>query len=476
MLVLLAVRTGTRGGTSGFGIGVTPWEYAKTQFQAQAHYLWLSVWPSPLIFDYGARWAKDASDYLPYAVLIGLLAAATAVSVWRCRAAGLLGAWFFAILAPTSSILPGNRQTLAEHRMYLPLAAVVTLVVCGGWAVAEKRLGKGKGRVWIGVLLAGALGLGALTVRRNQDYASVEGIWRDTVIKRPDNPFAHYNWGVALFLEGRIPEAISQYREAVRLKPDYIEGHNKMGFTLLQDGRTDEAMAEDREALRLKPDFAEAHLNLGNALNSAGRIPEAIAEQEEAIRLKPDLSEAHNSLGCDLAGIPGRLAEAIAQFEEAIRLKPDYAEAYKNLGNALCDAGRRAEAVAQYREAIRLKPDFFDALSRLGDALRTLSRNREAIDAYRDALRLKPDSVEVHNNLALALDAEGQVQGAISEYREALRLNPDNPTIHLNLAGEFLKAPGENAEAAQELEAVLRLQPDNELARQVLGRLRSAQP
>jgi hypothetical protein len=37
----------------------------------------------------------------------------------------ILGAWFFVILAPTSSVVPIVGSPMAEHRMYLPLAAVV---------------------------------------------------------------------------------------------------------------------------------------------------------------------------------------------------------------------------------------------------------------------------------------------------------------------------------------------------------------
>ena len=80
----------------------------------------------------------------------------TAVALVRRPAIGFLGVFFFAILAPTS-LVPGTRQTLAEHRMYLALAPVVVLLVLG----SDKWLGR-RGRV---VLAAAAVGLGWLTVR-----------------------------------------------------------------------------------------------------------------------------------------------------------------------------------------------------------------------------------------------------------------------------------------------------------------------
>ena len=47
----------------------------------------------------------------------------------RQPAIGFVGIWFFLILAPSSSVVPVVGQPMAEHRMYLPLAAVVTLSV-----------------------------------------------------------------------------------------------------------------------------------------------------------------------------------------------------------------------------------------------------------------------------------------------------------------------------------------------------------
>ena len=53
------------------------------------------------------------------------LVALTVVGIVRRHPAAFLGAWFFLILAPSSSVLPIVTEVAAEHRMYLPLAAVI---------------------------------------------------------------------------------------------------------------------------------------------------------------------------------------------------------------------------------------------------------------------------------------------------------------------------------------------------------------
>jgi hypothetical protein len=53
LLAALMVSSHKRGGTVGFGLGVTPWDYVVTQCRAIVVYLKLSVWPYPLVVDYG---------------------------------------------------------------------------------------------------------------------------------------------------------------------------------------------------------------------------------------------------------------------------------------------------------------------------------------------------------------------------------------------------------------------------------------
>ena len=49
---------------------------------------------------------------------------------------GFLGAWFFLILATTSSIMPLS-DLAVTHRMYLPMAALATGVVVGGYLAGK---------------------------------------------------------------------------------------------------------------------------------------------------------------------------------------------------------------------------------------------------------------------------------------------------------------------------------------------------
>jgi len=284
---------GIRSGSAGFGHGpVGPLDYAWTQTGVIVHYLRLCFWPYPLVVDYD-DWpvAKGIGDV---AASAGIVLALLGVTVWAMRrrpTLGVLGVWFFLILAPTSSFLVIITEVAAERRMYLPLAGIVVLVVMSVHATLEflfRRLSiRNTVRVGIRIttLVIVVAALTYATVHRNEDYRSELSIVLDIVAKRPNNARAHSNAGTLLFRQGRLTEAFAHFSDAVRLKPDYPDAHNNLGAILFLRGQLEEARGHLYEALRLRKDFADAHANLGAVLQRQGQTADAVVHYSEAIRL-----------------------------------------------------------------------------------------------------------------------------------------------------------------------------------------------
>jgi tetratricopeptide (TPR) repeat protein len=452
----------------GYSFGITWWIYALTECRAVVHYLWLALWPAPLVFDYGFYVPTGLVAVAPYALILVVLVTGVLFALKRQPAIGFLGAWFFVILAPGSSLVPIAGQPMAEHRMYLPLAAVVTIAVVGAFALGKRLLNKQQGIV-LGCVAGGSVTVlfTFLTIQRNRDYGSELLIWQDTVEKRLSNPRAHYNLGNMLLQAGDVQGAIGHYEQAVRIKPDYAEAHNNLGFALVRQGRLQEAIGHYERALRTRPDLAESHCALGVALIQLGRVQEAMEQYQQALRIKPDDAEAHNNVGLALVQV-GRLQEAIGHYEQALRIKPDVAGVHNNLGIALVQLGRVQEAMEQYQQALRIKPDDAEAHYNLGTALMEQGKVQEAIGHYEQALRIKPDDAKAHNNLGNALLRLGKVPEAIQHCEQALRIKPDDAEAHDNL-GAALMEQGRLPEAIGHYEQALRLKPDFAEAHNNLG-------
>jgi len=356
-LVVLTTREMT-----GLGMReITPWDYLKTEAGVLVHYLRLCFWPHPLLIDYFdwpvARSWKDS--LVPGIVVLGLLGA----TVWAFRRrpwVGFLGAWFFLILAPTSSVMPSLGEVAAERRMYLPLAAVVTLAVGGGWRIMERLRGnrsepRAARRLGAVTFIAVLLTLGWLTIRRNEVYRSDVTIWSDVVAQRPHNTRALSNLGTVLVAHGRVDEALTRYNEAVQLDPGNSDAQFNLGLTLAGRNDLDGALVHLNEAARLVPHSALAQCDLGIVLTQKGDLADASRHLTESLRFDPRNSVAHNAMGIVLAR-QGNPTEAEKEFGKAVQLQPDNAEAQANLGFALAGLGRMEEAVRHWETAIRLDP------------------------------------------------------------------------------------------------------------------------
>jgi tetratricopeptide (TPR) repeat protein len=462
-LAALIFATGGRGGTTGFSAGMTSWSYGLTQFRAVVRYITLSFWPGTLIFDYGLATDRRLVDVLPQALAVLTLLGGVVVALRRWPAAGFLGVWFFALLAPSSSVVPVVTQTVAEHRMYLPLSALLTAAVVGWYRLAGGWSLRAGG--------AAAVALALATLARNHDYRSDEAIWRDTAAKLPTNARAHNNLGQALFRLGEIDAAMAAYERALALQPRYPETHYNLAVALARTGDLAKAIEHYVTALRFEPNYAEAHNNLGNALVAAGRMAEAIPHYEQALATKPLFAEAHNNLANALLQL-GRGAEAQSHLARAVEVNPRYPEANYNLGNALAAAGRMNEALAQYLRALELRPDYAEAHVNAGNALLALERPVEAIAHYRRAVALRPQLADGHFNLGSALLDLGRWDEAIAALEGALRTDRGFVRAHRAL-GFALAKSGRLPEAISHYEEYVRAVPDDAEARAELQQLRT---
>lgn len=400
-LALLMWQTEGRGGTVLIGQGVSAWMSLITQSKAVTGYLLLAFWPHPLVVDYGdyiVEIVPDISKVWPQFILVTLLFGATILALVKRPRLGFPGAWFFLILAPSSSFIPLLSQVRAEHRMYLPLAGVVLLFVLGLHRVA------GRAAPLIVVVLAAVLGI--VTTIRNHDYRSGLELWAATVRDCPGNPRAHYSLGLELEWAGDRTAARREYEEALRLEPFYLDPHLSLAGMFLNDNRPAEARPHLEAAIQLRPESSNNNNTLGQLLLLAGDAERAKPYLETALRLDPQNHEAHNNLGCLLVGA-GRTEEAIGHFRRSVALRPRTGS-LANLGDALLTAGQAKEAVDCLQEAVRLEPDNIEARLGLGRALAAAGRKAEAIECYRAVLQLEPGNASATERLrALVRETAG---------------------------------------------------------------------
>jgi len=130
---------------------------------------------------------------------------------------------------------------------------------------------------------------------------------------------ARYNLGSLLKSEGRIIEAVEQYREVLRVNPDHAPAHNNLATALIN-------VAE-----------------IGKVITDHSRLMER-AEDSEAIRKQLIVAR-------DLRDMLGK---AIFHFREALRITPDSDITSKNIKQALMFRKKIDEVVIKLQDALKL--------------------------------------------------------------------------------------------------------------------------
>jgi tetratricopeptide (TPR) repeat protein len=384
-------------GGIGFGMELTPKKYALTETGVILYYLRICVWPRGLAIDYQSwPWRETLADAMPEAAIVaGLLALTVVLLFWR-PALGFVCAWFFIVLAPTSSVLP-IVDAVFEHRLYLSLASVTTLAVFfGDWLL--RTVGLGGLRPY--VLTAAAVALGVLTHLRNEEYRNRADVWTVAVDRMPNSVRARANLAQGLIAEDRTAEVIPVLERALELSPT------------------------DPTALQ---NMAAAHEILGN-------YPAAAEYYRRLAESYPTDARNWRMYAASLL-VQGHWEEAADAYAKAAEHDPNLNEAHYGRAAALFELGRDAEAEQEVAAATAVNRDWPEGVLGLARAVIMDEKTRNYPDARRSALTWaklgiryleKPSPIDL-DTLGLCYAAAGDFAKAAEQSRWSLLLVPDGP-------------------------------------------------
>ena len=214
--------------------------------------------------------------------------------------------------------------------------------------------------------------------------------------------------------------------------------HLERALLLYQQSRHDLAETELRQALAAEPQDAYAHALLGLCLAHRESFQEATDEVRQAIHLAPDFSFAHFAHARVLYD-RNRFAEALPAINEAIRLEPENADQFALLSNIQLQERRWRDALSAAEHGLQFDPEHVGCTNLRAMAMVKLGRRAEAGKTIDAALSKSPDNSLTHANQGWTLLEKGDPKKAAEHFREALRLNPQNEWARQGIV-EALKA------------------------------------
>ncbi|HEY4216264.1 MAG TPA: tetratricopeptide repeat protein [Gemmatimonadaceae bacterium] len=460
------VSSGARDTTAGFASGLPWYQYLYSQAWAITRYMRLLIWPSALTYDYGQLPITGGAGVAGAILLVAL--GVGSIVAWtrdRWRWLGFLGAWFFLLLGPSSSVVPIRTEIAAERRIYLASAAVIVLLVVGVVALV-RRLSRTRPadstrlHVAARVAFVAAIAmLGVVTFRRSQLYNDPAALWRDTIAKRPTNARAYDNLAAIILASDttRRADAEQLFEKAIAVDSTYLNAWTNLADVELRSGRTADARATLEHVLRIEPRYVDADARLGGVLARQGDMSHAIPILERAAAAAPT-----DDIYVTLASAylqTNRPDDATKALERAVQLNPSRSDAAAYLGVELAQEGHGDQAIPYLEIAARgpaAEPLIFALLSlsyaqvgdqnaatqqasvaaqragkdervylTVGQAMLLVNRPADAAGFFEAGVRVAPLDPEAITRLGIAEAAQGDNRNAERRFREALGLTPD---------------------------------------------------
>ena len=358
---------------------------------AYVHYLLKTIWPVNLAVIYPLFIKIPRLAIIVSAVVLTSISA----TVWLARRRQpylLFGwLWFLGTLVPVIGLVQVGIAAMADRYTYFPLIGLFIAVTFGLYDLANRgQIPKGGGAAAAVLVLAGCL---ILTENQLHYWQNSESLFRHALTVTKDNNVAHLNLGTVFQDEGRLNEALAEYRAAAQLAPGY----------------------------------SYVHKNLGSVLDALGRPEEALAEYRLALRLDPHLPASHDGIGMVFVEL-GRFDEAMSEFSEAARLDPTYPWPQFLMGKTLLQQGRDAEAVDKFREALRINPDNYQILAYVARVLaadeKPEVRDGQTALMYAARANVLSDGVQpfVLDSLGMACAETGDFTNALEVAQRAIDL------------------------------------------------------
>ncbi len=269
---------------------IAPLQFAYSSLKVIAHYIAIFLWPFGMSVEYD--WQLE-----PHFFTLGVLLPLAALLVlgffvlrlaWRKQLPYITFAalWFAIAIAPRASLF-ASAELVCDYKTYIASVGLLFIVSSGICALPAHALAT--------VVLA--LGLGTLSMQRNEIWKTPLKFWADVAKHAPRKARGHNNYGVALVEAGEYGQAVLQYKQAIALDAQYADAWNNLAVAYLNLGNQEQALSAQRRGLELNQNHPEAFNNLGTLLLSMGRVRHAQEAFAEALKMRPYYGKACFNMG-----------------------------------------------------------------------------------------------------------------------------------------------------------------------------------
>ena len=272
---------------------------------------------------------------------------------------------------------------------------------------------------------------------------------QDKEAKKEAQKQEHYQNAMKLKEEGKLNEAIIEFKNAIQQDPNFADAYYQLGLTLLEQGKEPgqgygslmKAAELDKNNLDARLRVADLYFN--QALRSPTRDFEKVdTELKDILEIDPNNARAY-LLRARVHSVKASLARQDGDEEQAEQF---YTRAFED-----------------GQKSLDLDPENAEAYVLIGQLHLVQENMEEARQAFEKAIELDANNTQAYLSLASMAFREQDVTKAQELYQKVLTIDAENAQALTGL-GEIYLSQNEYEKAIEQANAVLANVPDDQKA------------
>jgi len=344
------------------------------------------------------------------------------------------------------------------------------------------------------------------TSGRFDDAAS---IFNEQIKVTPNAPEPYFFLGLTELQQNKTEEARKSFEKVLELSPDNVlaveqlvnldlgardfaaagrrvqgqlEKHPDRATSYILEGRVrlaqggwKEAELVLKKALELDPNSAPSYEMLVKSYLATNKLPEAVRELETLLAKAPQNQSALMTLAT-IRQKQKEYPDARTAYEKLLALNPSFVPALNNLSYLYAEYLRQPDKAYELAQKARtLDPNNAAVADTLGWAAYKRGDYPQALTLFQDSAGKLGTSPEIQYHLGMAHYMMGQADAARAALQKAVAAPDDFPNKQeaqrkLNFLGQITSGLN-NSPTADEMEGLLKQDPDDVLARFHLGEI-----
>jgi tetratricopeptide (TPR) repeat protein len=279
----------------------------------------------------------------------------------------------------------------------------------------------------------------------------------------PDNAIAHYQQGLAYEQLGDSSRAEEEWRSAVKQRADLVEAHRALAGVAIHRNDVGGLAQEADQIIAIQPGAPDGYLL--RAVAEIDRKQFAVADEyiKKSLEREPNNPGAYVQLG-NLRVAQKQFAEAQKAYQQALDQDPNSTEALDGVMGVYLEQKQPDKAIATARAQLSKYPKNAGFHIMLGQFLLEQKKDMAGAESeFRQALDLDKKNVAALAKLGMVQNERGAPDQALQTYSEGAKANPKEVVFYL-LAGGIYEGRQDWANARQQYQKALEVQPDNPLA------------